>query len=67
MNTPKNITELRLELSESFASLKKDPKRLLQTKELSNAVGKIMSTLKVELEYAKMRKETPKIDFIDSK
>lgn len=44
--------------------LKADPKRHNQVKELSNTAGKILGSLKIELEYAAIRGETPVIPFI---
>ena len=60
----KNIRDLRKELCSVFETLKDDPRRVDQAKELSNAAGKIIGTCKVELEYAGMRKEKPNVDFL---
>ncbi len=64
MSTPSNIEELRTELLNAFAMVKADPRRVNQCKEMSNAAGKVIGTLKIEIEYAQMRGEKPQIDFI---
>jgi len=61
----KNIHDLRNELCDVFETLKKDPRRGNQAKELSNAAGKIIGTCKVQIEYAKIRKEKPEIAFLN--
>ena len=66
MKTPSNVKELRDDLLEAYAMLKADPKRHNQVKELSNTVGKILGSLKIELEYAAIRGEQPNIPFIAS-
>ena len=64
MNEPKNITELRNELLESFAQVKRDPRRLAQAGELANTAGKIISTIKLDLEYSFAKGEEPEIPFL---
>jgi hypothetical protein len=64
MKTPTNVKELRADLLEAYAMLKADPKRHNQVKELSNTAGKILGSLKIELEYAAIRGEQPNIPFI---
>jgi hypothetical protein len=66
MKTPTNVKELREDLLEAYAMLKADPKRHNQVKELSNTAGKILGSLKIELEYAAIRGEQPNIPFIGS-
>jgi len=62
-----DIESLRLELLEAFHWVKKDPKRALQVKEMSNAAGKIINTLRTQLEYAALRKEVPDIAFLNTR
>lgn len=62
-----NINELRTELCNAFDWVKKDPKRALQVKEMSNAAGKIINTVRVQLEYSAIRKEVPNIEFLNVK
>lgn len=64
MGKPKDITELRDELLDAFEALKADPRRMLQTKELTNTAGKIIGTVKSQLEYALLRGEEPEIPFM---
>lgn len=65
MAQPKNIEELRNQLLEAFDLLRSDPRRVNQVGELANTAGKVVSSLKLELEYAALRKETPSIAFLD--
>ena len=64
MSAPKNITELRNELLESFDQVKKDPRRLAQAGELANTAGKIIASVKMQLEYCLMLNEEPEIPFL---
>jgi hypothetical protein len=64
MAKPKDITELRDQLLDAFDALKGDPRRMLQTKELANAAGKIIGTVKSQLEYSLLRGEEPEIPFM---
>lgn len=64
MSEPRNIQELRQELLESFARVKRDPRRLAQAGELANTAGKIISTVKLELEYSFAKGEEPDIPFL---
>jgi hypothetical protein len=63
-NQPNNITDLREQLLEAFAWVKTDPRRANQVKEMTNAAGKIIGTLKTELEYCILRGEIPDIAFM---
>lgn len=60
-----NIKELRDDLIDSYDMLKKDPRRVVQVGELANTAGKILGTVKVQLEYAKLRVEKPDIAFLN--
>lgn len=60
----KNITELRDELAAVFAGLKNGTLEPKQAVEMNNAAGKIINTVKVQLEYADMRGEAPNIPFM---
>ncbi len=64
MSIPKDITELRDQLLEQFELLKNDPRRMLQTRELTNAAGKVVATIKCQLEYALLKGEEPDIPFL---
>ena len=63
----KNVAELRAVLAATIEDVRQDPKAVKQAHEVSNAAGKMIGTLKVELEYAALRKATPKIPFLESK
>jgi len=58
-----SITELRNELQVIFRELRDGKLEPRQAKEMNNAAGKIIGTLKVELEYSHLRGEKPKIAF----
>ena len=61
----KNIKELRDQMCDVFGELQNGNLELGLAKELSNAAGKIISTAKVELEYAKLNKIKKNIDFLN--
>ena len=61
-----NIEELRNELAEVFLALKKKKIEPKVAKELNNSAGKIMASLKIEMEYAEARKEKPEIPYMRS-
>lgn len=60
----KNITELREEMIKVFEDLRDEKIATGDAKELSNACGKVIASVKVQLEYANMRKEIPDIEFL---
>jgi hypothetical protein len=62
----KNITELRTSLSENYEQMKSKKMDLKMGKELANTAGKIINSLKVELEYNSMMDIKKKIDFLDT-
>jgi hypothetical protein len=64
MPKPKDITELRDQLLDAFDSVKSDPRRALQVKEMTNAAGKILGTVKAQMEYALLKGEEPDIAFL---
>lgn len=64
MANAKDITDLRNQLLEAFDQLQKDPRRINQVQELSNTAGKIIGTLKTQLEYSMLRCEVPEIPFM---
>ena len=61
----KNITELRQELAKIFAELKAGTITAKDAGELNNTAGKMINSVKVELEYYALRKETPTIRFME--
>jgi hypothetical protein len=62
--TPKNISELRDQLLESFTWVKDDPRRANQVKEMVNAAGKVLASVKCQLEYSLLKGEEPDIQFM---
>lgn len=60
-----NIEDLRFELIEGFKMVRDDPRRALQAKEMANLGGKIINSVKLEIEYASIRKEKPEISFLE--
>lgn len=60
----KNVIQLRNELCEVFDGLRSGAVEAPLAKEVVNAAGKIINTVKLELEYAALRKETPVIEFL---
>jgi hypothetical protein len=62
--TMKTITDLRNELCTTFVNLKDkklDPK---VAKEMNNTAGKIIATVKTQLDYAIITKTKPKIPYL---
>lgn len=53
----KNMTDLRRELCEVIETVKKDRRYVPQATEITNAAGKIINSLRVELDYYKLAKE----------
>lgn len=61
----KNIVEVRDQLALVFQGLKDGTIPAGTATELNNAAGKIINSLKVELEYYSLREEKPEIDFMN--
>lgn len=66
MPAPQNIDQLRTELLNAYEWVKTDPRRAAQVKEMANTAGKVIGTLKVQLEYASLRAEKPTIPFLNT-
>lgn len=60
----KNVIELRTELCSVFDRLNSSGIQTEIAKELVNTAGKIIKSVKLELEYAALRKERPVIEFL---
>ncbi len=60
----RNITELRNSLAENYMQMKTGKMDLKEGKELSNCAGKIISSLKIELEYQALMGTKRGIDFL---
>jgi poly(3-hydroxyalkanoate) synthetase len=63
----KNIVELRENLADNYEKMKANEMELKMGKELANTAGKVINTLKVELEYKKLTNNKDKIPFLISK
>lgn len=59
-----NITELRKSLLDNYEQMKSKKMDLKEGKELSNCAGKILNSLKVELEYQSLIGIKKEIDFL---
>ena len=62
-----NITELRDSLLSNYELTKSKKMDLKMCKELTNTAGKIINSLKVELEYNQMLGIKNKIEFLEPK
>ncbi len=60
----KNVIELRNELCAVFDEIRADAIKAPVARELVNAAGKIINSVRLELEYAALRKEVPIIEFL---
>lgn len=60
----KNITEMREQLSTLFVQLKAGAIDTKVAAEMNNTAGKIINSLRVELDYSEQRKEMPLISFL---
>jgi hypothetical protein len=61
-----SITELRISLADNYQQMKKGTMELKTGSELSNVAGKIINSLKVELEYNHNLGIKRKIDFLEN-
>lgn len=62
---PSGIIELRDKLSILMDEIKDEVVSTHIASEITNAAGKILGTLKVELEYAALKKKEPNITFLE--
>ncbi len=62
----KNAEELRAELSQTFAQLKAGEIKPSEAAELANLAGKMIVSAKVQVEYYALRKESPRIEWLES-
>ena len=60
----KNITELRTSLADNYTKIKAGKMGLNTGKELANMAGKIINSLKVELEYNNLMGIKSEIPFL---
>lgn len=62
----KNINQLRTELVSVFQGLREGSIQAKEASEMNNTAGKIINTLKVELEYATLQNRVPEIPFLNA-
>ena len=62
----KNAEELRSELAHTFAQLKAGEIKPSEAAELANLAGKMIGSAKVQVEYYALRKESPRIEWLES-
>lgn len=60
-----NITELRTSLADNYTKMKAGKMTLGVGKELANTAGKIINSVKVELEYNSLLDRKNKISFLE--
>ncbi len=63
----KTMSELRKELAKVFDGVVSGEMELKIASEANNAAGKIINTVRTQLEYHKLRKDKPEIDFLKCK
>ncbi len=63
----KTMRELRDQIIATTAGLKDGSLDIRIAIELNNAAGKIINTVRTQLEYSKLRKEKPEITFLKCK
>ena len=61
-----NIQELRDILSEEIDKVRKGESSAAQVNAVTNATGKILSSIKLQMEYAKMKGISPEILFLNA-
>lgn len=61
----KNVDELRSELSLVFSQLRSGSIKPSEAAEIANIAGKMINSAKVQVEYFALRKESPKISFLE--
>lgn len=61
-----NITELRKSLADNYTQMKAGKMGVKTGKELANTAGKIINSLKVELDYNHIMQIKKKIDFLEN-
>jgi hypothetical protein len=63
----KNMNDIRAMLCEEIQALREKTTTPANVNAIVNATGKILSTIKMEIEYAKLVNKTPEMDFINLK
>ena len=60
----KNVTEMRAKLANVFAKLESGDIDPRVAKQMNNSAGKILYSIRVELEQASLRNEKPDVDWL---
>jgi hypothetical protein len=66
MKNPKTIKDLTNDLYDTIDKVSIDRDYVAQATEIANLAGKMINAQKISLEYNRMRKVTPNIDFLNS-
>lgn len=66
MTAPTTTTQLRAVLCDTIAAVRDKSMTPDAAEAVSNASGKIIASLRVELEYRRMRGEVPKLAFLEA-
>lgn len=61
----KTVNDLRVILAEEISKIRAGTTTAANVNAITNATGKILSTVKMEIEYNKLLGKTPHIPFID--
>ncbi len=61
----KNIHEIRVLLCEEINNLRAGKTTAANVNAVTNATGKILSTVKMQMEYAKLIGKKPDLDFLE--
>jgi hypothetical protein len=67
MDNLKTVDDLRLILAEEIQKIRTGTTTAANVNAVTNAAGKILSTIKLEIEYNKLLGRTPNIPFIESR
>ena len=66
MEAIKTVNDLRVILAEEIEKIRSGKTTAANVNAIVNATGKILTTVKMEIEYAKLIGKTPHIDFIQT-
>lgn len=61
----KNIAQLEKEMGDMFDLLMKDPKRVIQAKEIANLGGKLINIQKISMDYSIMHDKKQVLPFME--
>lgn len=61
----KNIVDLRDDLVKLFDDIKSNSVDHKKAKEMNHCAGKIMTSLKIQMDYARLHKKKIKVEFME--